>query len=320
MSEKVIVAREIPAAGLHLLEEVGHEVSVLGEDPPGREDLLDALPGAAALLTTVTEKIDAEILDAAGDALKVIANMAVGYDNIDVKAATERGIAVTNTPGVLDETTADTAFMLLLAAARRLGEAERTLRAGEWNAWGPKQFTGPDVWGKTLGIVGMGRIGEAVARRGRGFGMKILYYARSEKPEAERELGAERRELDDLLRESDFVSVHTPLTEETHHLIGERELSLMGESAVLVNTSRGPVVGEAALAQALSESRIFAAGLDVYEEEPKVHPKLMKLENAVLAPHIGSASIETRDRMAGIAAQNIVAALKGKTPSNSVNF
>ena len=319
MAEKVIVARAIPAAGLRILQEAGHDPTVLSEDPPGREALLAAIPGAAALLTTVTEKIDAEMLDAAGESLRVIANMAVGYDNIDVKAATESGVSVTNTPGVLDETTADTAFMLLLAAARRLGEAERMLRAGQWKAWGPKQLTGPDVWGKTLGVVGMGRIGEAVARRARGFGMKILYYARSEKPEAEAELGAERRDLNDLLRQSDFVSIHTPLNDETRHLIGERELTLMGEGAVLVNTSRGAVVDEAALAEALAEGRIFSAGLDVYEEEPKVHPKLMDLENVVLAPHIGSASIETRDRMATMAAENIVAALKGQTPPNVVN-
>jgi glyoxylate reductase len=270
-------------------------------------------------LTTVTEKIDAGILGAAGRRLRIVANMAVGYDNIDVEAATQRGITVTNTPGVLDETTADTAFMLLLAAARRLGEAERLLRAGEWHAWGPKQLVGPDVWGKTLGIVGMGRIGEAVARRARGFGMKVIYSSRTEKPEADEELGAERRELDDLLRESDFVSVHTPLSEETRHLIGSRELSLMGESAVLVNTSRGPVVDEAALAEALAEGRIFAAGLDVYEEEPKVHPNLLELENVVLAPHIGSASIETRERMAAMAAENIVVALSGGDPLNAIN-
>jgi glyoxylate reductase len=318
MSERIIVAREIPEAGLRPLYEAGHEVVVLSPDPPSREALFNALPGAAALLTTVTEKIDAGILGAAGRRLRIVANMAVGYDNIDVEAATQRGITVTNTPGVLDETTADTAFMLLLAAARRLGEAERLLRAGEWHAWGPKQLIGPDVWGKTLGIVGLGRIGEAVARRARGFGMNILYQDRSEKSEAEEELDAERRDLDDLLRESDFVSVHTPLNESTWHLIGARELSLMGESAVLVNTSRGPVVDEAALAGALSEGRIFAAGLDVYEEEPRVHPKLLELDNVVLAPHIGSASIETRDRMAAMAAGNIVAVLGGEEPLNSV--
>jgi glyoxylate reductase len=322
MSEKVIVAREIPDAGLRPLREAGYEVSVLSsasQGPPAREALFGALPGASALLATVTEKIDAGILASAGRRLRIVANMAVGYDNIDVQAATERGIAVTNTPGVLDETTADTAFMLLLAAARRLGEGERLLRAGEWHAWGPKQLTGPDVWGKTLGIVGMGGIGEAVARRARGFGMNIVYYARSEKPNAEEELGAERRDLDDLLRESDFVSVHTPLTEDTRHMIGSRELSLMGESAVLVNTSRGPVVDEAALAEALATGTIFAAGLDVYEEEPKVHPRLVELENVVLAPHIGSASTETRDKMASVAAENIVAVLKGETPPNAVN-
>lgn len=319
MSEKVIVAREIPATGLRLLRETDYEVTVLSEDPPSRDELLDAVPGAAALLTTVTEKVDAGILDAAGDTLRVIANMAVGYDNIDVEAATERGVTVTNTPGVLDETTADTAFMLLLAAARRLGEAERLVRAGRWRGWGPRQLTGPDVSGKTIGIVGMGRIGEAVARRARGFGMEVLYYARSAKPEAETELDAERRDLEDLLRESDFISVHTPLTDDTHHLIGGRELSLMGESAVLVNTSRGPVVDEAALAAALAGSRIFAAGLDVYEEEPKVHTGLLELDNVVLAPHIGSASIETRDRMAGMSAENIVAVLNGETPANPVN-
>jgi glyoxylate reductase len=322
MSEKVIVAREIPDAGLRILREAGHEVNVLSgasQNPPSHNELFAALPGAAALLTTVTEKIDAGVLGAAGRRLRIVANMAVGYDNIELEAATQRGIIVTNTPGVLDETTADTAFMLLLAAARRLGEGERLLRAGEWHAWGPKQLVGPDVWGKTLGIVGMGRIGEAVARRARGFGMKILYSARSEKPEAEEELDAERRDLDDLLRESDFISVHTPLTEETRHMIGARELSLMGESAVLVNTSRGPVVDEAALAEALAAGTIFAAGLDVYEEEPEVHPELLRLENVVLAPHIGSASIETRNKMAAVAAENIVAALKGETPPNAVN-
>lgn len=318
-ASRIIVARDLPEAGLQPLREAGHEPTVLPVGPPSREGLSAAVPGAAALLMTVTEKIDAATLDAAGGSLKVVANMAVGYDNIDVAAATERGVYVTNTPGVLDETTADTAFMLLLAAARRLGEAERLLRAGEWQGWGPEQLTGPEVWGKTLGIVGLGRIGEAVARRARGFGMRVLYHARSEKPEAERELGAEHRSLDDLLKESDFVSAHTPLTEETHHLISGRELALMKNSAVLVNTSRGPVVDEAALAEALRRGDIFAAGLDVYENEPEVYPDLLSLENVVLAPHIGSASIETREKMALVAAENIVEALEGQTPPNAVN-
>ncbi len=316
MPEKVLVTREIPAAGLRPLED--YDLTVLSEAPPARDELLKAAEGSAGVLSNVTEKMDAEFMDAAGDGLRVIANMAVGYDNVDVEAAEERGIVVTNTPGVLDETTADTAFMLLLAAARRLGESERILRAGDWHWWGPKLFVGVDVWGKTLGIVGMGRIGQAVARRGKGFGMEILYHNRSRNEDAERELDARYAELGELLETADFVSVHTPLTDETRHLIGAEELGKMKPTAVLVNTSRGPVVDEGALADALAERRIFAAGLDVYEEEPKVHPKLLERENAVLAPHIGSGSRETRDRMAVLAAENIVAVLSGVGPKTPV--
>lgn len=318
MADKVLVTREVPAAGLHVLEGAGFEVTVLSKEPPGREKLLRAVRGSAGILSILTEKIDAEVMDAAGEDLKVVANMAVGYDNVDVEAAGERGVIVTNTPGVLDETTADTAFMLLLAAARRLGEGERLLRSGRWDAWGPMQLTGPDVWGKNLGLIGFGRIGQAVARRAKGFGMRVSYTARSRKEAAEEELDASYLDLDTLLRESDFVSVHTPLTDETHHLIGGRELELMKSEAVLVNTSRGPVVDEAALADALEDHRIFAAGLDVYEEEPKVHPKLLDLDNVVLAPHIGSASVETRNRMARMAAENLRAVLEGRQPENSV--
>jgi len=315
--EKVLVTREIPEAGLRPLED--YDLTVLSEAPPARDELLEAAEGAVGVLSNVTEKMDAEFMDAAGEGLKVIANMAVGYDNVEVEAARERGIVVTNTPGVLDETTADTAFMLLLAAARRLGESERTLRAGDWEWWGPKLFVGVDVWGKKLGIVGMGRIGQAVARRGRGFGMEILYHNRSRKEDAEKEFDARRVELDELLETADFVSVHTPLTDETRHLIGPEELRRMKLTAVLVNTSRGPVVDEGALADALADGRIFAAGLDVYEDEPKVHPKLLDLENAVLAPHIGSGSQETRDQMAVLAAENIVAVLSGGEPKTPVD-
>jgi glyoxylate reductase len=261
--------------------------------------------------------MDGEVMDAAED-LRVIANMAVGYDNVDVQAAGKRGVVVTNTPGVLDETTADVAFMLLLAAARRLGEGERLVRAGRWEWWGPKLLMGRDVWGKRLGIVGLGRIGQAVARRARGFGMEVLYHNRSRQEEAERELGARYTDLDDLLRTADFVSIHTPLTPETTHLIGADELDDMKPEAVLVNTSRGPVVDEAALAEALAARRIFAAGLDVYENEPEVHPKLLELENVVLAPHIGSASVETRDKMAALAAENLAAVLRGESPKTPV--
>jgi glyoxylate reductase len=317
MPEKVLVTREIPDAGLRLLRDF--DVTVVSESPPGRSELLEAVRGAAGILPTVTEKMDAEVMDAAGDGLKVIANMAVGYDNVDLDAAGERDVVVTNTPEVLNETTADTAFMLLLAAARRLGEAERLLRSGGWDAWGPMQLTGPDVWGKMLGVVGFGRIGQAVARRARGFDMEILYHDQYRNEIIEKESGVQYVELDELLRTCDFISVHTPLTDETHHLIGATELGRMKPEAVLINTSRGPVVDEAALADALSEGRIFAAGLDVYEKEPEVHPKLLELENVVLAPHIGSASVETRDRMAVLAAENIVAVLSGEEPKTPVN-
>src|SRR5829696_3280904 len=281
MPEKVLVTREIPDAGLRLLRDF--DVTVVSESPPERGELLESVRGAAGILPTVTEKMDAEVMDAAGDGLKVIANMAVGYDNVDLDAAGERNVVVTNTPEVLNETTADTAFLLLLAAARRLGEAERLLRSGGWEAWGPMQLTGPDVWGKKLGVVGFGRIGQAVARRARGFDMEVLYH------------------------------------DETRHLIGQGELDLMQPTSVLVNSSRGPVVDEGALADALAERRIFAAGLDVYEAEPEVHPKLLELENVVLAPHIGSASIETRNKMAALAAENIVAVLAGQEPKTPVN-
>jgi glyoxylate reductase len=317
MPEKVLVTREIPDAGRRLLRDF--DVSVVSESPPERGELLEAVGGAAGILPTVTEKMDAEVMDAAGAGLKVIANMAVGYDNVDLDAAGERNVVVTNTPEVLNETTADTAFMLLLAAARRLGEAERLLRSGGWEAWGPMQLTGPDVWGKKLGVVGFGRIGQAVARRARGFDMEVLYHDQYRIESAEKESGVRYVELDELLRTCDFISVHTPLTDETHHLIGATELGRMKPEAVLINTSRGPVVDEAALADALAEERIFAAGLDVYEKEPEVHAKLLELENVVLAPHIGSASVETRDRMAVLAAENIVAVLSGEEPKTPVN-
>ena len=317
VSEKVLVTRGIPEAGLRVLDPF--DVRVLHERPPERDELLDAVSGASGVLSTATETMDGGVMDAAGENLRIIANMAVGYDNIDVEAAGERGVVVTNTPGVLDETTADVAFMLLLAAARRLGEGERLLRAGKWEWWGPKQLMGRDVWGKRLGIIGFGRIGQALARRAKGFGMDILYHNRSRREEAEQEIGARYLELDELLKTADFISIHIPLTPETKHLIGAHELRKMKPEAVLVNTSRGAVVDEAALAYALADRRIFAAGLDVYEEEPEVHPRLLELENVVLAPHIGSASVETRDKMAVLAAENIVAVLSGEEPKTPVN-
>ena len=316
MPDRVLVTREIPDSGIKVLEPF--DVTVLYERPPERDELLDAVRGVSGILATATERIDGEIMNAAGENLRIVANMAVGYDNVDVSAAEDRSVVVTNTPGVLDETTADVAFMLLLAASRRLGEGERLLRAGRWEWWGPKQLMGQDVWGKRLGIIGFGRIGQSVAHRARGFGMEILYHNRSRKPEAEQELDARYVELDELLETADFISIHTPLTDETYHLIGASELEMVKPEAVLVNTSRGPVVDEAALADALESGQIFAAGLDVYEEEPEVHPKLLELENVVLAPHIGSASVETREKMAVLAAENIAAVLSGDGPKTPI--
>lgn len=252
--------------------------------------------------------------------LRVIANMAVGFDNIDVAAATARGIMVTNTPGVLTETTADLAWALLLAAARRLGEGERIVRSGQWKSWAPNFMVGQDVYGATLGIVGLGRIGKAVAARARGFNMQILYYGRKQQPEAELRLGARYCQLEVLLREADFVVITVPLTEETRGLIGKRELSLMKPTAVLVNVARGPVVDEAALIEALQKKLIWAAGLDVYEKEPlPIDSPLIQLENVVLLPHIGSATVATRTKMAITAAKNLLAGLKGERPANLVN-
>jgi glyoxylate reductase len=257
---------------------------------------------------------------AAGTRLRVVANMAVGYDNVDVPAATARGILVTNTPGVLTETTADMAWALLLAAARRVAEGDRLTRTGGWKAWHPSFLLGRDVHGATLGIVGLGQIGLAVARRARGFDMRLLYHSRTRRPEAESELGLGFVELEQLLKESDFVSLHVFLSPQTRHLIGERELALMKPTAVLVNTTRGPVVDQRALYRALKEGRIAAAGLDVAEEEPvPLDDPLLTLDNVTITPHVGSASVATRGKMAAMAVENVLAALRGEQPPNCVN-
>jgi len=289
------------------------------EEPPSHDELVRRAGDADALLTMLSEPIDAAVLDA-GSRLRVVAQMAVGYDNIDVAAATERGILVTNTPGVLTETTADLTFALLLAAARRVVEGDRLTRTGGWKSWHPSFLLGQDVHGATLGIVGFGKIGQAVARRARGFEMRILYYSRTRQPEAETTLGAEYAELERLLRESDFVSLHVPLTPETRRLIGERELALMKPTAILVNAARGAIVDQRALYAALKERRIAAAGLDVAETEP-IPPDepLLTLDNVVITPHIGSASVATRRRMAEMAVESIMQALRGETPTHCVN-
>jgi len=285
-----------------------------------REELLEVVAGRDAIVTMLTEKVDAEFLAAAGPKLKIVANHAVGFDNVDLAACTAAGVLASNTPDVLTETTADTAFALIMAAARRIGEGERLLRAGTPWIWGPLMMLGQDLHHKTIGIVGFGRIGQAVARRAKGFGMRVLYTdAVQLPPEVEAETGAERRELDELLAEADVVSIHTNLTPETRHLFGREAFERMKDTAVLVNTSRGPVVDEAALADALAAGQIFAAGLDVFENEPQVHPKLLELENVVVIPHLGSATVDTRHAMGMVVVDNVFAALDGERPPTLLN-
>ncbi len=285
-----------------------------------RDELLKVVAGREAIITMLTEKVDAELLDRAGPQLKIVANHAVGFDNIDVAACTAAAVLATNTPDVLTETTADTAFALLMAASRRVGEGERFLRAKKPWIWGPLMMLGQDVHHKTIGIVGFGRIGQAVARRARGFGMRVLYSDSARLPaEVEAETGAERRELDDLLAESDFVSIHTNLTPETRHLFDAEAFAKMKPTAVLVNSSRGPVVDESALADALAGGQIFAAGLDVFEHEPEVEERLLSLENVVVIPHLGSATVDTRNAMGHLAVRNVFAALDGERPPTLLN-
>ena len=285
---------------------------------PPREEVLQRVKDKDGLICLLTEKINEELLKAAPK-LRIAANVAVGFDNIDVAACTKRGVAATNTPGVLDETTADFAWTLMMAVARRLSEGEALARSGNWKNWDLDQLVGTDVWGKTLGIVGFGRIGRAVARRASGFQMKVIYTDAVRAPESvEKELKAEFREMNALLAESDFVSVHVPLLPETRGLFGAEKFSRMKPTAFLINTSRGPVVKEAALVAALEAGKIAGAGLDVYENEPLIHAGL-KRANVVLAPHIASASLETRTKMACMAAENVIALFAGKRPPNILN-
>jgi len=313
------VTGRLPAPALALLTEAGEVAVADAGEPLPRERLLDNVAGATAIVCFLYDRIDTELLDAAGPGLRVVANVAVGYDNVDREAAAARGVTVTNTPGVLDDATADLAMALLLAAARRLGEGERLIRAGRPWAWGLEFMLGRELRGKRLGIVGLGAIGGLVARRARAFGVEIAYANRNAAdPALVAETGAERLELDELLASSDFVSLHTPLSAETRGLISARRLALMKPEAILVNTARGPVVDEAALAVALREGRIAAAALDVYEHEPRVHPDLLGLENVVLVPHLGSATVETREAMATLAARNAVAVVAGEPPPTPV--
>lgn len=335
---KIFVTRPIPDAGIKLLQEKGYEVVVNSEAtdrPATKEEILAGLP-FDALLSVLTEKIDAEIIEAAGAQLKVIANYAVGFDNIDLEATKQKNILVTNTPGVLTNTVAEHTFALMLAIAHRISEADRFSRAGKYQAWGPELLLGADLSGKTLGIVGLGRIGSRVAHHAvQGFEMKVLYNDVNRNEEFEKEFSAQYAgNVDELLPQCDFISLHVPLlypvksaeggaeqfnrVNSTHHLINETRLKMMKPTAYLINTSRGPIIDEKALANALAKKTIAGAALDVFEFEPAITPELKNLENVILTPHIASATEETRQAMSKLAAENIIEALEGRIPPNIV--
>lgn len=317
---RVFITREMPGRPLEILREAGHEPAVWPDPlPPHAEALARELAQSTAAITTVVDHISPEMLDAAPN-LRIVANMAVGYDNINPAEAQQRGIWVTNTPGVLAETTADMAWALLMSGARRVAESDRDTRSGGWKTWSPTGFLGVDVFGATLGIVGLGEIGEAMARRAIGFKMRVLYHSRTRKPALEADLGLEPAPLEDLLAQSDFVSLHTPLTPETRAILGAAEFALMKPTAIVVNTARGGVIDQEALVQALRSGTIGGAALDVTEPEPLPldHP-LYTFPNVTITPHIASGSMATRSKMADMAARNIVEVLAGRPPINPVN-
>jgi glyoxylate reductase len=317
---RIVVTRWIQEPALELLGTVGDVWVNPNDRALTRDELLEAVAGVDAVVAMLHDRIEGELLDAAGSQLRVVANVAVGYDNTDVGACTERGVRFTNTPEVLTDATADIAFALILMATRRLAEGERLIRAQEPWKWNPTFMLASGIQGKTLGIVGLGQIGTATARRGKAFGMEVVYSGRRRAEESlEEELDARFLGLDELLETADVVSLHCPLTAETRHLITADRLRRMKRSAFLVNTTRGPVVDEAALATALREGVIAGAGLDVFENEPDVHPDLLPLDNVVMIPHLGSATVETRTAMAVLAAENVVAVLEGREPPTPVN-
>jgi glyoxylate reductase len=316
---KVYVTRMIPEPAIELLKQ--HcEVEINPDDRVlDRSELIEKVKGRDAVLCLLTDTIDDEVFEAAGPQCRLFSNYAVGYNNIDVQAATKRGIIITNTPGVLDDATADLAWTLLFSVSRRIVEADAYLRAGKFKGWGPMLLLGRDITGKTLGIIGAGRIGTNFAKKASGFNMRILYTGVRPNPNFEKETGGVFVDKETLLRESDFVSLHVPLLPETRHLIGEQELELMKKTAVLINTSRGPVVDEKALVKALKEGEIWGAGLDVFENEPALEPGLAELDNVVIVPHIASATIESRTNMGMIAVRNIINVMNGREPEACVN-
>lgn len=316
---KVFVSRAILDRGIDLLKENGFDVEIGGEEALSKNEFMKKAQGADAILTMLTDEVDAEMLDAVGAQLKVVSNYAVGYDNIDLDECKKRGIAATNTPGVLSSSVAEHTVSLLLAVSRRIVESDAFTRAGKYHAWGPKLFLGADFSGKTLGIVGLGRIGYKVGKiLHHGFGMNILYSDLNDNEEFNAEVGGRRVELDEVMSQSDFISVHVPLLDSTHHLIDADKLVLMKQTAYIVNTSRGPVIDEAALVEVLKEEKIAGAALDVFEHEPELTSGLADLDNVVLTPHIASASIETRQQMSEIAAKNIIAIFEGSDPVSRI--
>lgn len=319
MKPKVLVTREVFDDVLEYLAQYFEVTSNQSDTPFSPQELAERLADKAGAITVLTDRIDAGLLKRCPQ-LRAVCNIAVGYNNIDLDACRAAGVMATNTPGVLDDATADFTWALILATARRLTEAEAWLRAGQWQGWKLKQFLGMDVRGATLGIIGMGRIGQAVAQRARGFDMKILYFSRHRvAQDIERACNASYATLDEVLTRSDIVTIHTPYSSATHHLIGARELARMKSSAILIHAARGGVVDDAALIDALRSGRIAAAGLDVFENEPRINPEFLKLKNVVLAPHIASATTRTRHRMAMLAAENLVAALTTGKPPNLLN-
>ena len=311
---KIFITRQIPEAGINLLKEKEFDVEVSDFDGVlPREQLLEKIKGVDAVLSLLTDKVNAEFFDAAGPQLKIVANYAVGYDNIDVAEAKKRGIIITNTPDVLTESVAEHAVALILSAARRIVESDKFMRAGKYVGWAPMLLLGNDLAGNTLSLIGLGRIGARVAEiMKQGFGMKVIYFDVKRNEALEKSLGLEYAELDAVLKQADFISVHVPLMENTRHLIGESQLKTMKPSAYLINTSRGPVIDEKALVEALKNKTIKGAGLDVFEEEPKMAPGLAELDNVVLTPHTASATEETRCAMSELAAKNIIEVLEGR--------
>lgn len=320
MPAKILVTQKVPEKAIDILREVGEvEVNPDEEHVFTRQELLDAVKRNDYIFCLLTNTIDAEVMDANPN-VKIFANYAVGYNNIDVAEATKRKIVVSNTPGVLTDTTADFAWTLLMAVARRVVEGDSYMRAGRYKAWGPLLLLGTDVHGKTLGIVGFGRIGQAMAKRASGFDMRVVYYdVHRQPPEREKELKAEYMSFEDVLRTSDFVTTHVDLNQQTRHLFDDRAFGLMKQGSYFINAARGPVHDEKALVRALQSGHLGGAGLDVFEEEPKCEPELLTMSNVVLAPHIASATVETRTKMATLAASNIVALIKGARPPTAVN-